>query len=267
MQIIEITYDDISSIRDLQPEGWPDITETIKNYIDFPFCRPIKVILENRIVGIGASIMFQNTGWLAHIIVHKDYRNRGIGFHIVQNLLQELSKNGVHTVLLIATELGEPVYIKSGFKIISDYIYLKREFPWIKKPVSQKIVPYKDSYYEDIIKLDKKISGENRAPLIKMYLDNSLVYLDNKKIKGLYLPDLGEGLIIADVPLAGLALMKVKYSNAEVAVIPCENKVGIDFLKKNGFVVCGIKGKRMLFGKKLNWNPEGIYSRIGGNYG
>jgi GNAT superfamily N-acetyltransferase len=179
MQYDNLTYEDIEFIKDLQPDGWNDITDAFNSYIAYEFCNPVKVVTGNRIVGVGASIMFENTGWLAHIIVHRDYRNKGIGFQITKGLLNHLSDKSIHTVLLIATELGEPVYKKAGFRIISDYIYLKRDQPWKDNSFSKNIVTYRQDYYAEIIKLDKSISGENRESLIKKYLGNSVMYLEN----------------------------------------------------------------------------------------
>ena len=78
---------------------------------------------DNKIVGLGNSIIFKNTAWLAHIIVGTDYRNRGVGFQIVDRLLTELRDKSIDSVLLIATEPGEPVYKKAGFRLISDCIF------------------------------------------------------------------------------------------------------------------------------------------------
>ena len=268
IQFDDVTYDDIESIRDLQPEGWSDITEAFKYYIAYEFCQPIKVVTDDKIIGVGTSIMFENTGWLAHIIVHKDYRTKGIGYKIVEKLLNHLLSKSIPSVLLIATELGEPVYKKAGFRVISDYIFLRSDQPWRENSTSKNIMPFKGNYYADITKLDKRISGENRESLIEKHLDNSLMYLDNEGLTGFYLPKLGEGLIIADNSLTGIELMKAKYSKkADKAVIPSENQIGLDFFKKNGFILSGTKGKRMIRGKDIVWKPECIFSRIGGNFG
>jgi N-acetylglutamate synthase-like GNAT family acetyltransferase len=267
MQCDHVTDDDLEMIGDLQPDGWPDIKEAFKCYIAYEFCNPIKVIIDNTIVGVGTSIMFENTGWLAHIIVHRDFRNKGIGSDIVECLLNDLSNKSVSTVLLIATDLGEPIYKKAGFRLISDYIYLKRKDRWKEKSVSKKIVPYRKEYYSELIKLDKRISGENRESLIKKHIDHSIIYLDNNKLTGFYIPNLGEGLIFANNSVAGIELMKIKYSKVDRAVIPSENKEGIDFLTKNGFILSELKGKRMILGKDIPWKPECIFSRTGGNYG
>ena len=81
------------------------------------------------------------------------------------------------------------------------------------------------------------------------------------------MPDLGEGLINAETDSAGLELMKVKYSQIDKSVLPSDNVVGIEYLKKNGFVETDTKGTRMILGNDIDWKPEKIFSRIGGNYG
>jgi len=268
MQYGTIKHSDLERIAWLQPDGWPDITDEFRHYIDYDFCYPVKVTMSNKIVGVGCSIIFGNTAWVAHIIVSSGHRNRGLGFQIVDRLLRDLREKSIDTVLLIATDLGEPVYKKAGFREVSEYIYFKREHPWKEIPFSNKIISCHEDYFLKVIMLDKAISGENRESLIKKFLDiNGLVYMEEGEVVGFYLPTLGEGLIFADNSMVGLELMKLKYSNSDHAVIPFENSVGIDFLKQNGFVHTSKTGKRMILGKDISWKPECFFNRISGNYG
>jgi GNAT superfamily N-acetyltransferase len=267
MQFDPITYKDLEEIRNLQPDGWPDITNSFDFYIRSEFCYPIKVVIEDKIIGIGNSIIFIDTAWIAHIIVDPEYRNKGVGSQIVYKLLNDIKAKSINTVLLIATELGEPVYKKAGFRNLSDYVYFKRAKPWIDKAISDKICPYKADYYSDLVQLDKEISGEERVSLIEKYIDKSYVFIDNNDLHGFYIPTLGEGPIFARTDNVGLELMKMKYSKIDKAVLPCENKIGIEFLSQHGFESDGVKGKRMILGKKIDWQPARFYSRIGGNFG
>ena len=264
----EITLHDLNKIKELQPEGWSDIGNEFIQYIEKDYCYPIKVSIDGVIVGIGTSIVFDKTAWLAHIIVKSEYRNRGIGYEIVKVLIAELKTKQVETYLLIATEMGEPVYKKFGFKTISNYLFLSRDQAADNSVViSDNIVPYEDIFFDDVINLDKLISGENREQLLKNNLGNALVYIEKNRVHGAYLPRLGEGLIIADIPAAGIELMNIKYSEVDKAVIPAENEIGITHLLKNGFKLSEKKGRKMILGKELLWKPDCYFSRIGGNYG
>ncbi|MCK5345090.1 MAG: GNAT family N-acetyltransferase [Candidatus Heimdallarchaeota archaeon] len=267
MQFRDITYDDLGEIRNLQPEDWPDIVPEFEYYIRKIFCFPTKVMSNNKIVGVGTLIVFGNTAWLTHIIVDQDHRNSGIGFHITEKLINDGNNKSVKSFLLIATELGLPVYKKAGFRILSEYQYLNRDKPWKNFPLSPNIYPYEDVFDLRIYELDEKISGENRKSLLTDYLENTLVYIQDNSVSGFYMPGLGEGLIYASTAEAGLELMKIKYSKVDKAVLPGENHPGTNFLRQNGFTLSEAKGTRMILGQEIDWKPEHIYSRIGGNFG
>jgi len=266
MQFETITPADLDEIRGLQPEDWSDIIPEFEFYIQSPFCCPIKTRIKGKIVGVGASIAFKNTGWIAHIIVDHEYRNKGFGAQIVNELLDILKRDSVETCSLIATELGKPVYLKAGFRIAAEYSFFQREKQWVECPVSENVIPFKENHRAMIYGLDRLISAEKRELLLKDYLSNASVYVENRKMVGYYLPDLREGLIYADNDEAGLELMKLKYAKVDKAVLPSDNIAGIDFLQQNGFTETR-KGTRMILGKELQWNPKKIFGRIGGNLG
>jgi GNAT superfamily N-acetyltransferase len=267
MVIEPITISDLDKLGFLQPEGWSDIGPDLEFYVKSDFCYPVKAVAENKIAGIGASIVFQHTAWLAHIIVDAGFRNRGIGYQIVDNLLTNLNKSGTHTCLLTATQLGQPVYLRAGFRNAAEYIFLDREKPWQENPVESNIVGFKEEFRDEIYEMDGKATGEGRQLLLSPFLENARLYIGNNKMMGYFVPGLREGLIIAENEEAGFALMNAKYSAVDRAVLPAENKAGVGFLLKHGFVDSGKKGTRMIRGEDIPWKPEMIFSRIGGNVG
>ncbi|HLP04081.1 MAG TPA: GNAT family N-acetyltransferase [Paludibacter sp.] len=266
MTFEQITLDDLDKIRGLQPKDWGDIVPDFEFYIKSTFCTPIKVVVENKIAGIGAFIVFGNTSWLAHIIVHISWRNKGIGSGIVNYFLKKAGDDSIETCSLIATDLGKPVYVKAGFRVVTEYVFLQQAGQWAGRPVSKNVVPFEEKYRAGIYELDKTVSGETRESLLNGYLENSFLYVDNGKVEGYYLPGLKEGLIFADTNKAGLELMNFKYLGTGRAVLPAENTCGIEFLMQNGFLEAS-RGTRMVFGKDLDWNPTKVYGRIGGNLG
>jgi GNAT superfamily N-acetyltransferase len=267
VHIENVTYTDLNQIKKLQPDGWADITLDFIRYINYDFCEPIKFTIENDIVGVGCSIIFKDSAWIAHIIVDSRHRNKGIGFQIVDFLIKSLKEKTVRSISLIATSLGEPVYKKAGFEFVSDYIFLNRKLECRNKEISKNILLYSSKFYSQLIEIDCILTGENRENLIQKYLENCLLYIDNETVIGYYLPFLGEGAIYAQEKSVGLELMNIKYSIVDKAVIPSENEIGIAYLKQNGFFESDTKGKRMILGESLNWKPNCIFSRIGGNYG
>jgi GNAT superfamily N-acetyltransferase len=266
IQFEAFTGNDLVEIRNLQPADWPDIIPDIRFYINSTFCHPIKAVIANIIVGTGTMVVFENTCWIAHIIVGRNYRNKGIGTAIVNELMKTTKSNSMDTCSLIATDLGKPLYLKAGYRTVAEYSFLERIESWTDCPVSKNIVPFEEEYRTTVYALDKLVSGENREKLLAGFLNNSILYVDNGNVLGFYIPGLKEGLIYAITEEAGIALMNLKYAKIDKAVLPAANATGIDFLLQNGFSEIR-KGSRMIFGKDIDWKPQKIFSRIGGNFG
>ncbi len=270
MQIEQITQADLKDLIPLQPEGWPDLETSFKFYIENRNCIPFKYIMKGVIAGIGVVIYYGSTAWLAHIIVVDGFRNQGLGKKIVLHLIDTAKKQKFESVLLIATELGYPVYLKTGFVTQNLYEFFERRNPKNNlvqpKSFSDQIQSYDKKFEDAIYSLDYRVSGENRRWLLKKHLKGSYLYIEADKLSGCYLTTLGEGLIIAKTPEAGIELLKLKCNTAKKVVLPQENTQGIEFLKKNGFSK-KLSVARMVWGKSIRFKPEYLYSRIAGNFG
>jgi len=263
--IESLTAEDISQVSSIQPEGWQPITSVFQFYLQSSFCFPLKCSIDDQLVGVGTTILHNHTAWLAHIIVSPDYRNRGIGAQITKSLIQIAEKYYCKTISLLATALGEPVYAKLGFKKESEYFFLQNGK--IESQPDQIILPYDIQYLKSILKLDRVVSGEDRSKLLAPHLQNARVIMHDEKVEGMYLPTLGEGLVIAENEKSGLALLTERLTPEKNRIaLPVENSVTIDFLTAHGYSEF-LKGSRMYLGDKLSWQPSKLFSRIGGNLG
>jgi len=265
MEIKPLDKNDIPLLTPLQQEGWANIEFAFNYFTDSPFCFPVKVLIDNKIVGVGSTIVHNDVAWIAYIIVDNDYRRRRIGLQITQTLVEIARKNKCSTMYLIATESGEPVYKKAGFITETEYLVhtniAKKD--WL---ISAHIHPYEDKYREQINRLDKRTSGEDRINDIGEHFASGFVYLNDDHVEGYYLPAFGDGLIIGDTEMAGIELLKLHLKNNDRVIVPRENHTVRTFLEEVGFgEVKAIK--RMRFGKEREVLFSNIYNRISGSIG
>jgi len=262
---VPLTTRDLVAVVHLQPEGWPDILASIQYYCASDFCFPFKAILNGTLAGIGTAIVHGRTAWLAHIIVHKEYRNSGIGTTLTRSLIDFIRGTPCQTILLIATALGEPVYKKAGFEMETEYLFFESGTFLQQEPVNE-ITRFKKKYKNALLELDHSVSGEDRKKLLENHLINAFLFVENNSLKGFYIPTLGDGLIISDTQEAGLELMKVRFTLHQKFCFPLPNQHGINFLISQGFIEYR-RASRMILGKRFPWNATKIYNRIGGNLG
>ena len=259
--IRELKESNITGLNNLPPEDWKFDYETfVKSFIKAGFFYAFVMILDGGIVGTGNVFLKEKIGWLANIMVNVNYRGNGFGYEMTKFLVEFLSNKGCETQLLIATELGEAIYKKVGFRKLTEYQCFDSEVD-IDFNYTNSIRELKDSDLEDIYKLDRDANDENREHLINQYCETGLGYYNNdNELLGFYLPNFGRGLVLSRDKQAGIELLKIKHSEkGKRTLIPIDNQDGISILEKIGLKK-GEKCSRMILGQENNWNPNYIYS-------
>lgn len=265
LSFLPITENDLPQIETLQPEHWGSIMPAIKWYMTLDFSYLVKAVYNGEIVGCGAVLFNKNSAWLANIIVAKAHRNNGYGSAITEHIL-EYAKQQRDNIILIATKLGHPVYVKFGFQDDEEYLFFKPGR--IDLPLSPNIVTYQPSFKEAILALDADTTGEDRLKLLEPRLQEALVYVKDNIVEGFTIPTLGEGLTLATTAEAGLALMVVRFKEEKKACVAKANKVAVDFLLQHGFEPDdNLYAVKMYLHKKLSWKPQQQFGRVGGNMG
>ena len=264
LSLNSIEPEDIELLEALQPEGWQDIRPAFRHAITAAYCNPIKVSTHGKIVGLGNCFMHRNTAWLAGIIVHPAYRNRGIGQMITETLI-ESAKRRVETIYLDATVFGYPIYKKLGFEVETEYIHFKGRQ---QNPISPHpdIHSFQPAHEQEVLQLDHLISGEHRELILKEQIQHAHIYLRGNQVLGAYFPTLRDGFILANDPKAGLELMKLRQTAFDYAIFPENNISALQFIKSLEFHPYRTS-KRMRLGKKRPWRPDCIYNRISGQLG
>jgi GNAT superfamily N-acetyltransferase len=256
---------DLKSIPRLQPSGWLDITPWISFYTQSSFCYPVKLKINDDIAGIGCGIKHHDVAWIAHIIVHPDHRNKGIGTIITKSIVDDMIDKGCKTLNLVATNLGEPVYKKLGFETESEFCFFKDIKPNSDSP-DQNIFRYDTKFEGEVSLLDQIASSESRAFQWQPHLKNGFYYLEENKLTGFYFPTFGDGCILASTRQAGQSLMKFRLREKDNACFPRENEVAHKFMYDLGYKENRI-AKRMRLGPAIAWKPDMMYNRIAGNLG
>lgn len=102
------------------------------------------------------------------VIVHPDYKGRGIGKAITSSCMNSVSART--PIMLIATEEGKPLYEKLGFRAVS-YVskYICNSYNADDHFVGNEnyMMNYKEGDLEKIIKIDGYAFGTNRKEFLK----------------------------------------------------------------------------------------------------
>lgn len=266
MTFENFTESDLLQLKPLEPEGWGDLKPRFRLLLDNAGCFPFKLTVNNTLAAVGATILFSESAWLACIITHPDFQRQGIGEKMTRYLINAIDMKVRPTISLIATPMGYPLYKKIGFITDSIYDHFNAVPVYDPSLADSRIRNYQQKDKEKILQLDHQLSGEDRSSWLMDYLKEASVFYEEEMLTGYYLPSLGEGFIFALNAKAGTALMNLRASTKQNAVIPQSNIAALSFMKAAGLQPFRIS-TRMYIGKKMDWDPKAMYNRIGGQLG
>lgn len=268
MDIGRFGHEDMPVLGRLQPPDWNPVYPHFVYYLENDNCTALKISYGDEILGVGAVIRHHDSAWLAHIIIDKDYRGRGLGKLMTSALINTVDRKKYDAIYLMATPEGFPVYKSLGFEAESlqsfykweDERYLPRlEFDTSIRPCTLQDEP-------GILELDRQVSSENRAYRIRDGIKNAYVIERHGEITAFYLPELLEGPVIASNPADGLEMLKFRLNSKSQVIVPDDNLLVNEFIKNLGMKYYRY-ATRMRLGKPREYQAESVFNRYSGQIG
>ncbi|HYY81985.1 MAG TPA: GNAT family N-acetyltransferase [Actinomycetes bacterium] len=228
--------------------------------------------LAGEAVGASACAWFGASGWVGGVVVAPERRGAGLGGTLTQAAVDQLRSRGAATVLLYATPMGLPVYLRLGFVPEGEVVTMTgpgREVP------GDGSVPPEDrpaageaavraARAEDlaaVLPLDRLASGEDRERLLRaLWPAGALVAGTNGALRGFHLPSPWHsgGTTVAVDPAAGEALLRAALpaGGARLRVnLPAGNLAGARALAAAGFQE-EWRTTRMRLGPPVPWRQD-----------
>ncbi len=76
--------------------------------------------MDGAFAGLVTAVAHEQSGWIGNLIVPQALRGRGFGVTLFRRALTDLAERGMTTCWLTASELGQPIYEKSGFFVVNE---------------------------------------------------------------------------------------------------------------------------------------------------
>src|SRR3954469_22141695 len=113
-----LTGADISFADSLRASaGWNQTPGDWQRFIELSPRGCLLAECEGRPVATATTINYgRELGWIGMMLVHPDFRRRGIARVLMQHSIEILQSAGVKSIKLDATPAGREVYLRIGFK-------------------------------------------------------------------------------------------------------------------------------------------------------
>jgi GNAT superfamily N-acetyltransferase len=280
-EIRELTSNDVDGVGNMAwAGGFGDRRELFRMAIEMTDCRPILAVSEDRPIGTGLGAIHGDVGWVGMIFVEPELRGRGIGRALTVAVCDILQDAGCRSLVLVATDMGRPVYDRLGFREQTRY-HMHPADPLDAAPVpppGASLRQIRTSDIDAIAVLDRCVSGEDRRPLIKRFAASGWLLEDGPgagsaagtaepSLRGYLLPTYrGNAALIAPRHEDALCLLDLRrhlvpQGGTAWAGLVTENEAGRRLLAERGRAEWRTF-PRMVRGPEPEWRPEAIWGQF-----
>ncbi len=124
---------------------------------------------EGEVQGFVSAVAYKESGWIGNLLVAEERRGHGYGSALFDFSLEFLRQANLRRIWLTASEKGQPIYERRGFKVVD---LIER---WRAIGLGNSVAPVTSDVVE-LVDIDTNCWGESRAPLIRALHDDGIIY-------------------------------------------------------------------------------------------
>jgi GNAT superfamily N-acetyltransferase len=268
-----MTPSDIAPAADLLRRGhWGERDAFFRYAVEQPFVRPVLAERDGEIVGTGVASAHGAVGWVGTIFVAESERGHGLGRALTEATMAELQHLGCETQVLVATDMGRPVYERLGFATRTFY----RTFELEGRLAADGDEPdggvrrFTASDLDDAAELDARATGEERRGVLAAMADvegGLALRSPDGAFEGFVLrAPWGGGATVAASIDAALRLLDARRLRAGPDHLvrvgtPLENTAGMKGLEAAGWRPTWT-ARRMELGPAVRWQPGCLWGQF-----
>lgn len=277
LTIRAMTHNDIAlGMRLKQQAGWNQVEADWRRFLAMPPGGFVG-LWNGEPAGTAVGLLMGRVGWVAMVLVDREFRGRGIGTQLTQHAVEQCQAAGASTVRLDATALGRPIYEKLGF--VGEYELTRWQGVAPAASARPEVRPPTDGEFAAAVRLDRHVTATDRSQLLAQLRTQQpealRVYSAETSIGG-YLTyregstavQIGPSVALSDD--AGLALLDAASATLTGQTVyldaPVDNVAASDWAEQQGFSAQR-KFLRMRLGDEVPDVVERIWASSGPELG
>ncbi len=224
---------------------------------------------DGEIVGTSLGTVNGAVGWVGLVFVSPQVRGQGLGAALTARAIDVLEKAGCGTLILVATEMGRPLYERLGFRLDTNYqTFVAPGLP--DGPSDPGIRPITLADAAVVAAADRLATGEDRAHLVSALIEQGDGWLLTDPAGShrghVIRPPWGGGSTIADDPADAIRLLDQRRRAVGPARdVRCgildENAEGRRILESRGWTHVRTH-PRLIRGRPIDWRPSAIWGQF-----
>lgn len=259
---------------DIEPAGaailaddWGDRRAWFEYVVASPTMHGVVAEADGEIVGTGVTAVHGPVAWIGTIWVRRAARGRGLGAALTKAVMDAADQAGCATQVLVATEVGRPLYERLGFRVQTWYRTMERR--GVDAPPPREVRAFAPDDLPAMIDLDRLATGEDRSAALAAFAGpaTARVLAGNDGVRGFVIrAPWGGGATVAGSINDAMTLLDARLTAAgPQRTVRCgivlENEAGGRALETDGWTEAW-RAPRLVRGRALEWDPSMLWGQF-----
>ncbi len=248
-------------------DEWGDRRAWFEYVVASPTVHGFVAEADGEIVGTGVAALHGPVAWIGTIWVRSTSRGRGLGAALTEAAMDAAEAAGCVTQLLVATDVGRPLYERLGFRIHTWYRTMERQ--GVDGSPPRTVRPFEADDLQAMVDLDRLATGEDRGAALAAFAApaTTRVLVDQDTLRGFVVrAPWGGGATVAGSVDDALALLDARLAAAgSQRTVRCgillENDAGARALEASGWTEAW-RAPRLIRGHALDWDPTMLWGQF-----
>ena len=253
-------------------DDWGDRRTWFEFAVAHPHCKVLVAEEDGAVVGTAVATVNGPVAWIGTIWVAPAARGRGVGRELTEATIAAAEAAGSRTLVLVATDAGQPLYERLGFSVQTWYRTMEAPglAPGPADAAGAVVRGYRAGDLDAMAALDLAATGEDRRHLLAAFAapDTTMVVTRaGDRPEGFVIrAPWGGGATIAPRPADAIAILRARRRAAGLAKrvragILLENESGAAALEADGWTEAW-RAPRLIRGEPLVWRPEHVWGQF-----
>ncbi len=251
-------------------DDWGDRRTWLEFVSTHPACRAVVAVgTEGRPFATAVATINGAVGWIGTVWVAPDRRRSGVGQALTEAVIEAADSAGCRTLVLVATDVGRPLYERLGFEVQTWYVTMEAQgLP--PGPADPAIRAFRPEDLPATAILDTRATGEDRGHLLRAFATPTsarVLEREDASVAGFVVrAPWGGGATIAEDPADAMRLLHARRmatgpARHVRAGVVLDHQDGLTRLRSAGWTEAW-RAPRLARGADLEWRPTAIWGQF-----
>ncbi len=247
---------DLPAVAALHPTAAAPLLAHVRWCLHTPYATALVLVHANAILGVATVVRFGTSAQVGRFHIHPAHQRQGLGTLLWHAVVAQHTAQHMPILLhcdprILAFWERQGLVEQCAFSTYANGLF--------QEATRDEVAIMQPHHTLALLRLDQRATGEDRSMLLMEHHYAGQAYVEGGQVRGVLLPILGNGYIVADAPEVGLELQRWLLPTQHRIAVPELNTPANEHLLDRDYDVVGTT-VRIVWGTPPHFDPQLVFA-------